>query len=412
MRKPHRSFLPALLASLFAATAAPAQGLTPAEVSALGTKYIDPSPATGSSAAVVVGDTPLAHTAQFLPLNRDRTLHGLRDAEAQARKVLEHLAAALKPAETGLPQIAKLNVCLAADEHKAAVQRVVSETFDGKAKPAITYVVGELAHPNAWVAMDAVATTSTPGSRKALHFVNDRLYGGPYATHASILPNGSRVYISGQAVRAGNLADSTRKTMEQLAATLRHLDLDWENVVQIKSFLQPMNETAKAREEITRFFNGRPAPPMVFVEWTSQTPIEIELIVAGGVPDDRAEAVEYITPPGMKASPVFCRVVRINFGKNAYISGLQGSGTTQPEAQVRSIFSDLEYLVRKTGSDMRNLVKATYYVTDAETSAQLNQLRPEFYDPARPPAASKAMVRSLGSPGGSIVVDVIAATKR
>ena len=389
-----------------------AQALTPAEVSALGTKYIDPSEATGSSAAVVVGDTPLAHTAQFLPLHRDSALHGLRDAEAQARKVLEHIAAALKPVETGLPQIVKLNICLAADEHKAAVQRVVSETFNGKARPAVTYVVGELAHPNALVAMDAVATTSTPSSKSARRFINDRLYHTPYTSHVSILPNGSRVYVSGQAVRDKDLATSTRRTMEQLAETLKHLDLHWENVAQIKSFLQPMTEVDRAREEIVKFFNGRPAPPMVFVEWTSKTPIEIELIVAGGVPGASSEAVEYITPPGMKASPVFCRVVRINFGRNVYISGIEGSGVTQPEAQVRGIFSELEYLSRKTGSDMKNLVKATYYVTDAETSSQLNQLRPEFYDPARPPSASKAMVRSTGTHGSGIVIDMIAATRR
>lgn len=389
-----------------------AQNLTPAEISALGNKYIDASAATGSSAAVVIGDTPIAHTAQFLPLHRDGAIHGLRDAKAQAAKVIEHLGDALKSVETGIPQIVKLNVYLAADEHKSAVQNVISDTFKGDAKPAVTYVTGELPHPNALVAMDAVATTSTPGSKKVLRFTNDRVYNSPEESHASILPNGSRVYISGQAVRDRNLELSARKTMEQLAGTLRHLDLNWENVVQVKSFLQPMAEADKARDEIVKFFNGMPAPPLVFVEWVSKTPIEIELIVAGGVGDPKAEAVEYITPPGMKASPVFCRVVRINFGKNVYISGLQGDPTAGPTTQVQGIFSDLRYLAKKAGSDIKNLVKATYYVTDAEVSGQLNKLRPEFYDPNRPPSASKAMVRSTGSQNNTITIDMIAATRR
>ncbi len=409
--KSSRLFLAVVLGLALIPAFSYAQRLTPAQISALDNVYLDASEATGSSSAVVVGDSALVHTAQLLPLELDRVLHG-RDAATQARKALELVGKALKTADTGLPQIAKLNVYLAGDEHKAAVQKVISETFSTDAKPAIAYVVGELPHPNAFVAMDAVATTSTPGSRNVLRFSSEAVYGNPEETHAAILPTGSKIYISGQAVRDRTLELSTRKTMEQLAGTLKHLGLDWENVVQVKSFLQPMTEVETARTEIKRFFGGHRTPPLVFVEWTSSTPIEIELIVAGGVAPLTSEPVEYITPPGMKASPVYCRVVRINFGKNVYISGLQGSVVSQPEAQVRNIFSDLEYLVRKCGSDMKNLVKATYYVTDDETSSQLNKLRPEFYDPARPPSASKAMVRSTGSEGSTISIDMIAATKR
>ena len=76
---------------------------------------------------------------------------------------------------------------------------------------------------------------------------------------------------------------------------------------------------------------------------------------------------------------------------------------------MRSIFSQLENILSETGSDLRHLAKATYYVSDADPSAQLNKLRPEYYDPERPPAASKVMVSGVGHPQRGITIDMIAA---
>ena len=56
-------------------------------------------------------------------------------------------------------------------------------------------------------------------------------------------------------------------------------------------------------------------------------PIEIELIVAGR--DSGASPLEYVTPPALKSSPVFSRVVRVNSGPLIYVSNLYGpSGAT------------------------------------------------------------------------------------
>ena len=57
---------------------------------------------------------------------------------------------------------------------------------------------------------------------------------------------------------------------------------------------------------------------------------------------------------------------------------------------MKSILEVLGKRLEAAGSDLRHLVKATYYVTDEDASRALNELRPKFYDPARPPAASKA----------------------
>ena len=40
------------------------------------------------------------------------------------------------------------------------------------------------------------------------------------------------------------------------------------------------------------------------------------------------EPIEYLTPPGLKASPVYSRVARVNDGKLIYLSGLFGKTAT------------------------------------------------------------------------------------
>jgi enamine deaminase RidA (YjgF/YER057c/UK114 family) len=78
---------------------------------------------------------------------------------------------------------------------------------------------------------------------------------------------------------------------------------------------------------------------------------------------------------------------------------------------VREIFGSLDGIVRKTASDFEHLVKATYYVSTEGASAKLNELRPEFYNPQRPPAASKAKVKHVGLPEKTVTLDMIAVTK-
>jgi enamine deaminase RidA (YjgF/YER057c/UK114 family) len=93
----------------------------------------------------------------------------------------------------------------------------------------------------------------------------------------------------------------------------------------------------------------------------------------------------------MKASPLYSRVARINRGGTIFISQL-----AEPDANVESSFQRFKQLLEKTGSDYQHLAKATYYVTDDDVSKVHNEVRPKFYDPERPPAASKAMVSGCG----------------
>jgi enamine deaminase RidA (YjgF/YER057c/UK114 family) len=225
-----------------------------------------------------------------------------------------------------------------------------------------------------------------------------------------VLASGTKLYVSGQAEKGLDLAEMTRKTLQSLAATLEHAGVALQDVVQIKSFVGPMESAGVAEREIVGYFAGKgPVPPLVFVEWTSSPSIEIELVAAAGkAPLPAGETVEFLTPPGMTTSPVFSRVARVAPGPMIYTSGLYGQARNDASTQTREVFEKLGTLLEQTGSDFRHLVKATYYVSSDDASRKLNELRPAFYAPQRPPAASKAPVRGTGRDGQSLTLDMIA----
>jgi enamine deaminase RidA (YjgF/YER057c/UK114 family) len=355
--------------------------------------------ASGTSSAVVVdGTAHLVHTRQLMAVGNDL---GPADDAKQARRLLLLLPAVLREAGSGLDRVVKINVYARRAEALAAFRSTLAGFYapDVRFLPAFSAVVGPLPHPDAALALDAVAVADPPAGEPQKLMRKSRF---------SVLPPGPRVYISGQADPGQSLAEATRKTLEGLDATLKFLKLDRSSVVQVKAFLKPIASAGEAQKEIAAYFGGpESAPPTVFVEWTMAAPIEIELIAAGG-PEGGPEPVEFLTPPALKPSPVFSRVARVNRGDLIYVSGLYGPPGATGAKQVEDIFGSLRTTLTEAGSDFRHLVKATYYVSDDDASRALNDLRPRFYDPARPPAASKASVAGVGAEGRSVTLDMIA----
>ena len=177
--------------------------------------------------------------------------------------------------------------------------------------------------------------------------------------------------------------------------------------------MQPMTSASRAAIEraVSDFFGGKDVPPLSLVEWRSgpNQPVEIELVAASRQPVD--VAIEYLTPPALKASPLFSRVARVNAGPLIYVSGIFGPSATTGAAQVEAIFDTLAAVLSETGSDFRHLAKATYYVSDEAARRALNDLRPRYFDPKRPPAASKAFVAGVGLEQRTVTLDMIAVPK-
>lgn len=369
--------------------------------------------ASGIPQAVIVDSrTPLVHTSQVFPISPGKPIGD--NVKNQTQQALANLERILGTAGSDLTNVVKLNIYLTQAEDLPEVQRVLADHFSGTHNPAVSFVATASPMAGALVAMDAVATTSS-GSARA----EPRLFTVPEVnTHAgisdvAILPPGPRIYVSGMA-DTNNLAEATKRTLEKLTAAIGHLGVQKSDVVQLKAFLQPMSKVTAVQKEIADFFGGK-APPTVFVEWISprpNPPIEIELIAAGkSAAAKESESVTFLTPPGTTSTKVFSRVAQVNHGKVIYLSGLYGVKARDTGGEVNEIFQELGEVLKATGSDFEHLVKATYYVSDDLAGEKLNEIRPEFYNPLRPPAASKAKVRGVGGKGRTVSVDMIAVTK-
>lgn len=364
-----------------------------------------------SASTVSVAGHTLAHTRQITALDGPKTIRGRAGILLQLRQSLSNLNVALAAAGSDLRQLVKLNVYVRGESSVEAVSQFLSRRFRGQWRPAMSIVVSKLPREDALVALDAVAITRrdwTPGIVGVERIKARALEGAE--SDVSLLPAGEKVYVSGQAGR-GTLQEASRDTMIKLGETLEYLGLQPHHVVQAKAFVQPMEQAEVVRAEIEQFFVGQQLPPIVFVEWQSseQLPVEIELVAWGGPGGETpGGSLEYLTPPGQTASPVFTRVVRFSDLETIYTSNIYGDGDT--EDQVHTMFNSLRDVLGEAGSDLRHLVKGTYYVSDKEISDSFGAIRRDVYDPQRPPAASKARVGSLGLDGKRITIDMIAVT--
>ncbi|WP_316812719.1 RidA family protein [Pedobacter heparinus] len=373
----------------------------------LAIKYIGAAKATGGSLAVVVNELPLAHTSQFLPLNKNGVLVGKNDLDKQMNQVFENVSLALKAAGSNSEQLVKINICIAQPELLVKVKENLNTRFKTGKKPAISFVSGDLIHPDALVGMDVIAVAASAADKKVKYLKPENLAGPKQQAQVAVLPAGGVVYVSGQAAK-GKMAEATRETLKQLGATLVHLGLDKSDIVQIKSFICPASDIRIVEQEMATFFAGHTIPPTVYVDWLSNDPvIEIELIAASPSPQKPAAQMDFITPPGMTASPVYSKVTRVNYGKKVYFSSMYGESSGDAKTEVAGIFTEMGQIAKQAGTDFSHLAKATYYVANDSTSNELNTIRPKYYKADRPPAASKAKVKGVGLTGKGICIDMI-----
>jgi enamine deaminase RidA (YjgF/YER057c/UK114 family) len=320
----------------------------------------------------------------------------LSSLDNQVASVLDQLDGLLSKAGSGFDKLVRVHVYGKEEASLEVFARALRRRTQGKAFPTLTSVVSGASDPRILISADVIAVA--PNSASFL-----------VQKDASVLPPGVRFFISGQADPGSSIAKATRKTMLGLGDTLSFLKLDRSRVVHVKVFLEPISATSEAQAEIDSFFGAGRVPPATFVEWTSSRtqPIEIELVVAGDRASAQEDSLSFLTPPALKASPIFSRVARVANVDLVFFSGLAGKSKTQADAQTEAIFDEYKSLFVECGTDFRHLAKATYYVSTSDTSTALNQIRPRFYDPQRPPAASKAMVRGVGE-GQGIRIDFIA----
>jgi enamine deaminase RidA (YjgF/YER057c/UK114 family) len=101
-------------------------------------------------------------------------------------------------------------------------------------------------------------------------------------------------------------------------------------------------------------------------------------------------------------------VALVRSQRQIFIAGLFAREAGNGEAQAGDVFAQLKTILDQTGSDLRHLVKASYYVCDPDAGRGYDLARPKVLDPKRPPAASLIMVHGVGKSGRTLTMDMIA----
>lgn len=135
-----------------------------------------------------------------------------------------------------------------------------------------------------------------------------------------------------------------------------------------------------------------------------------------GMPVKKVTSPEVAEVPGGIYSN--CLIV----GDQIFLSGLTASGPEaklslrsdgntiggcDPREQVRAILTKIKSLLHAAGSDMSDIVKVTYFVTDLEKChPAIQEVRPEFLSGAVMPCSTLVEVKRLRNPDWLMELDV------
>lgn len=366
-------------------------------------------PESGLATAVLVEDRALAHTSQLFPVDREGRIVG-ESLDDQLASAVKNLATVLGEVGSGLEQLARLNVYVTTDAAVAEAAGLLKKHLGAGSHPAATFVVAKLAEVGALVAVDGIAAVAPARAPESvLRHVSTALPARNGVAHVAVLPRGRALYISGMAEQdTQDQAEASKGTMAQLHGVLALNNIGPEHVVHLKAFMKPQETVPVAEVAMAAFYPDAAAPAMTFVDWLNGIPTEIELIAWIPGAGESTDPVQHLWPADVTPSPVYCRYAVVNSAKRIYTKGFTASSALDAAGQVHDIFAQLKAAIEPLGGDFRHLVKATYYVTVEETSTALNEIRPEYYDPQRPPAASKATVAGSGQADRGLVLDMIA----
>ncbi len=370
-------------------------------------------PDLGGPLAVRIDGGDLLHTSQLFPLGTDGRV-STGGVEEQLEALARQLRGLIESSGGDWRNLVRLNFLAATPEAAEAIRERFRRMPVDVPRPSLTLALSPLTDPRALVAVDAVLAIGATGGTPSAEPPHAERFGGGWGAAWRRQPAGGVVYVSGQAEAGdGSLSGATAATLASLGETLGWLGLDSEQVVAVRCFLSPIADRVEVERQLALFFSARALPVVSHVEWISSLPIEIELVVSASGQSPPAggagERLQMLTPPGMSASPIFSRVTWLDRGPLIYTSSLIAERTdASGVAEVESAFGQLEQIIAEAGGDLKHLAKATYFVAGDPVSSQLNLLRPRYYDPSRPPAASKAMVAGIGVADRCLAVDFIA----
>jgi enamine deaminase RidA (YjgF/YER057c/UK114 family) len=300
-------------------------------------------------------------------------------------KQVRDALAALSHETKGDP-ILKIRAFVAGSGDARRVRDIVSEVFTDRKQslPALSLVQAGGLPEGAQVVLEAIA-----------------------AGKKEVNPQGL-VFLSAQVVSAGDptgpVAPLASKSLNALGLALKASASDPSDVVRVSCFLSSLDEVATIRELVD---NHYPKAAADFVQ-TQRSPAR-SLAACEAVAKlrrDTGTALRVMNSEGLPAVPGASQIALVASSK-VVLTGTQVSFGFE-EKDARLAFQRLEKALEQAGASMHDVAFAHFYPLAPAIATQVQKVRGEFFDPARPPASALLLFEGLPSMNAGFALDVVA----
>jgi reactive intermediate/imine deaminase len=125
-------------------------------------------------------------------------------------------------------------------------------------------------------------------------------------------------------------------------------------------------------------------------------------------------AANFINPRTMQSPDGYTHVVEVTSGRPVYISGqvaLDRDGKLAGgdiRSQTRQALENIRAALAAVGGTLGDVVKLNTYLLDITEMPTVREVRNEYFDPGRPPAATAVEVSRLEPDGVLIEIEAVA----
>lgn len=292
---------------------------------------------------------------------------------------------------SGSSTVVKVRAFVAGSGDVRRVRDIVSESFTARqqAVPALSVIqVGALPLEGAQVLLESVEV-----GRKE---VND--YG--------------LVFISGQGASTNNPRDPVEplaeKSLGALRTAVKAAGSEPADVLRVTCFLSSLDHGQQVRQ---LFAAEYPHAAFDYVQ-IQRAPVRAvaECEAVAKLRWKTGTRLHLLNPEGLAKSPNYSQIALVS-SPRVVLTGTQTSFGFQ-DSDARLAFQRLDKALEPFGASLHQAAMVHYYPLSQSLAEQVRRVRVEFYDQARPPAATMLPFEGLPSMDAGFAVDAVAVTEK
>ena len=292
---------------------------------------------------------------------------------------------------TGSSTVVKVRAFVAGTGDVRRVRDIVSEVFNDKRQsiPALSVIqVGALPLEGAQVVLESVSV-----ARKDVNG-----YG--------------LVFIAGQGASSNNPRDPmpplAEKSLAALRTAVKAAGSDPADVTRVTCFLSSLDQSQQVRQ---MFAGEYPQAAFDYVQ-IQRAPARAvaECEAVARLRWQTGAALHLLNPDGLAKSPNYSQIAMVSAPRVVF-SGTQTSFGFQ-DSDARLAFQRLDKALEQFGTSLRQAAMVHFYPLSLSLAEQVRKVRVDFYDRARPPAATMLPFEGLPSMDAGFAVDAVAITEK